>query len=86
MHLNGKWSNIPLEIQSTGENTDIEPLTARQESNCLPLPEQPAQQATSDVVHNTTTQSRIGICGSLTKFVTAREGHSIRDSQNECNN
>lgn len=87
MHLNGNWSNMLLKIQSTCKKTDnIGPLTARQTLACLPLPEQPAQQATSDVVHNSTTQSRVGICGGLTKLITAREGHGIRNSQNECNN
>mgnify|MGYP001658301943 CR=1 FL=1 len=50
------------------------------------LPEQPAQQATSDVVDDTTTQSRVGVVRGLTKLVTARESHGVGDCQDQGNN
>jgi hypothetical protein len=45
------------------------------------LPEEPAQQATSNVVHNTTTKSGVSISRSLTELVTAGESHGVGDRQ-----
>lgn len=49
-------------------------------------PEEPAQQATRKIVHNTPTQGPVRKSRRLAEFVASRECHSVGDCQDQSNN